>query len=285
MSKTKIIHNLAEFGIITFGAALAAAAIFFFMLPSNVAVGSASALAMVLANFIPLPVFVINLAINVFLLLIGFLLIGPEFGAKTVYTSTMVPVFMGIYEFFFPHFKSLTEDPLLDVLCYIIVVGMAMAILFSKNASSGGLDIVGKVINKYFRVELGKAIAMAGMCVAASSVFVSDIKSVVLSIFGTYLSGIILDHFIFGFNIKKRVCFISNKEKEIVEFILKNLHSGATYYEATGAYDDKTRREVITILTKNEYSKLMAFIAKTDPDAFVTVYTVNEVLYKPKNIA
>ena len=142
MKKAKIINSIKDFLIITFGAVLAAAAIYFFMLPSHVAVGSASALAMVLGNFIPLPVSMITLAINVFLLIMGFILIGPEFGAKTVYTSIMVPVSMGVFEIIFPNFQSLTQDPLIDVLCYILVVGMAMAILFSRNASSGGLDIV-----------------------------------------------------------------------------------------------------------------------------------------------
>ena len=142
MKKAKFLHNAVEFIIITFGALLAAAAIFFFMLPSNVAVGSGSALAMVLSNFIPLPVSVLSLAINVILLILGFILIGNEFGAKTVYTSIMVPVFMGMFELIFPNFQSLTGEPMLDVLCYILVVGLAMAILFSRNASSGGLDIV-----------------------------------------------------------------------------------------------------------------------------------------------
>ena len=123
MKKAKIINSLKDFLIITFGAVLAAAAIYFFMLPSYVAVGSASALAMVLGNFIPLPVSMITLAINVFLLIMGFILIGPEFGAKTVYTSIMVPVSMGVFEIIFPNFQSLTQDPLVDVLCYILVVG------------------------------------------------------------------------------------------------------------------------------------------------------------------
>lgn len=281
----KAINIIKEYLMITIGVLIAALSIYFFLVPSNVTVGSVSGLGLVLEKLLPFKLSVITFVLNAVLLLIGFIFIGQDFGIKTVYTSLLLPVMLGVLEGLFPNNQPIMGDPFVDIICYLFSVSIGQTIMFNCNASSGGLDIVGKVINKYFRVELGKAIAMAGMCVAASSVFVSDIKSVVLSILGTYLSGIILDHFIFGFNIKKRVCFISNKEKEIVEFILKNLHSGATYYEATGAYDNKTRREVITILTKNEYSKLMAFIAKTDPDAFVTVYTVNEVLYKPKNIA
>lgn len=283
MTKSKFFSNLIDFSIITFGAAIAAAAIFFFMLPSNVAVGSASALAMVLGNIIPLPVSVLNLIINVVLLIIGFILIGPEFGAKTVYTSIMVPVFMGILELIFPNFQSLTEDPLLDVLCYVLIVGVAMAILFSRNASSGGLDIVAKILNKYFKIELGKAYSFTGIAVALTSIFFFDTKIVVLSVLGTYFGGIVVDHFIFGLNIKRRVCVISPKLDEIVDYIIHDLHSGATLNEITGAYENTPRKEVIAIVDKNEYRKLMDYIRRVDPKAFVTVYSVNDMRYQPKN--
>lgn len=282
MTKSGFLHNFKDFSVITFGAALAAAAIFFFMLPSNVAVGSASALAMILANFVPLPVSVINLAINVILLITGFILIGSEFGAKTVYTSIMVPVFMGVFEFFFPHFESLTKEPFLDVLCYILVVGIAMAILFSKNASSGGLDIVAKIINKYLKIDLGKAVSFSGIAVALTSAFCYDTKIVVLSVLGTYFGGIVVDNFIFGLNIKRRVCVISPKLDEILDYILNELHSGATLNEIVGAYDNTRKKEIITIVDKHEYRKLMDFVRKTDPKAFVTVYSVNEISYQPK---
>jgi len=134
--------NIQEFFMITLGTAIVAAAVFFFMLPSHVSVGSGAALAMVLSNFIPLSVSTITLLMNIFLLIIGFLLIGPEFGVKTVYCSILMPLIMGLFEIVFPSFQSLTQDPLLDVVCYILVVGVGLAILFSRNASSGGLDIV-----------------------------------------------------------------------------------------------------------------------------------------------
>lgn len=273
---------LKEFIIITFGAVLAAAAIYFFMLPSHVAVGSASALGMVLSNFIPIPVSVITLLLNIFLLILGFSLIGPEFGAKTVYTAIMVPVAMGVFEIVFPDFKSMTQDPLIDVLCYILVVGMAMAILFSHNASSGGLDIVAKIMNKYLKMDIGRAVSVSGIIVALTSVFCYDTKTVILSVLGTYFGGMIVDHFIFGLNIKRRVCVISPKIDEITDFVLYQLHSGATLNEITGAYHKNKQKEIITIVDKQEFRKLMAFVKEIDPKAFVTVYAVNEICYQPK---
>lgn len=278
----KTLSALKEYLVITLGVIIAAVGVYFFLVPSGITIGSVSGLGLVLEKILPFKLSTITFVLNALLLIVGFIFIGRDFGIKTIYTSLMLPVFLGIFENICPDIRSLMGDPFVDMVCCIFVLSIGQTIIFNCNASSGGLDIIGKILNKYFHIELGKAISMAGLCVAVSAIFVSDIKSVILSILGTYLSGIVLDHFIFGFNIKKRVCFISDKEDEIVEFILNDLHSGATYYQATGAYDLAPRREVITILNKSEYSKLMNFMAKTDPDAFVTVYTVNEVLYKPK---
>lgn len=277
-------RSVREYFIITAATAIVAAAVYFFMIPSHVTVGSGSALALVLSNFIPLPVSALTLALNIILLLIGFLFIGPEFGAKTVYSTILLSVFLRIYEVLFPDFESLTGDAFLDMIGYILVVGIGLALAFSCNASSGGLDIVAKLMNRYLRMELGKAMSVSGMLVALSSALCYDKKTVVLSIIGTYFGGLIVDHFIFGLNLKRRVCILSPKVNEITEYILHELHSGASLYDAIGAYDNVVRREINTIVDNQEYRKLMDFVRKVDPKAFVTVYSVNEVRYQPKDI-
>ena len=278
----KIRNTIKEFLIITFGTVIVAAAVFFFMLPSHVSVGSGAALAMVLSNFIPLSVSTITLLMNVILLIIGFLLVGPEFGVKTVYCSILMPIVMGIFEQIFPDFQSITQDPLLDVICYILVVGVGLSILFPHNASSGGLDIVAKIMNKFLRMDMGRAMSISGIVVALSSALCYDTKIVVLSVLGTYFGGMIVDHFIFDRDIKRRVCVISEKLDVIVDYVLHDLHSGATINEIIGAYDNTPRREMITIVDKQEYRRLMDFVRTTDPKAFVTVYSVSEMRYTPK---
>ena len=273
---------LKETGILTVAIAIIAAAVYFFLVPSHASVSSISGLGIVLSNFIPLPLSVITMILNVVLLLIGFVTCGKEFGVKTVYTSVMLPVFLGIFEILFPNFGSLTDSQELDVLCYILVVSVGLSILFNRNASSGGLDIVAKIMNKYLHMELGKAMSLSGMCVALSAALVYDKKTVVLSILGTYFNGIILDHFIFDNNIKRRVCIITKKEEELRQFITRDLHSGATIYEATGAYNFEKHNEIITIVDKSEYQKLMKFINELDPKAFITVYNVSSMKYQPK---
>lgn len=278
----KRMETVWEFAMITIATTIVAAAVFFFLIPSHVSVGSISGLAIVIGNFIPLPISAITMILNVALLIVGFLFVGREFGGKTVYTSILLPVVIGIFEKIFPNNTSITADPFLDMICYVFVVSIGLAMLFNRNASSGGLDIVAKLMNKFLHMDLGNAMSVSGMVAALSSALVYDKKIVVLSVLGTYLNGIVLDHFIFGFNLKKRVCIVSQKEEEIRNFILHELHSGATVYEAYGAYNLQPRREIITIVDKNEYAKLMTFIEKKDPTAFVTVYTVNKIIYRPK---
>lgn len=279
----KIRKTVEEFLIITVGTVIVAAAVFFFMLPSQVSVGSGAALAMVLSNFIPLSVSTITLIMNVGLLIIGFILVGPEFGVKTVYCSVLMPLVMGVFEQIFPDFQSITQDPLLDVMCYILVVGVGLAILFSRNASSGGLDIVAKIMNKFLGVDLGQAMSTSGLVVALSSALCYDSRTVVLSLLGTYFGGLVVDHFIFGLNIKRRVCVISEHHlEEVVNFVLHDLHSGATLSEIIGAYDKTPRMEMVAIVDKNEYRQLMDFVRRIDPKAFVTVYSVSDMRYQPK---
>lgn len=281
-TKTDYKSILIEINILTIAIAIIAVAVYFFLVPSHTSISSMSGLGIVLSNFVPLPLSAITMILNVVLLIIGFFTCGKEFGLKTVYTSVMLPVFLGIFENIFPNTGSITNSQELDVLCYILVVSVGLSILFNRNASSGGLDIVAKIINKYFHMELGKAMSLSGMCVALSAALVYDKKTVVLSVLGTYFNGIILDHFIFDHNIKRRVCIITKKEEELRQFIVRDLHSGATIYEAIGAYNMEKRNEIITIVDKGEYQKLMKYINREDPEAFITVYTVSDMRYLPK---
>lgn len=271
-----------EVAILTVAVAIIAAAVYFFLVPSHASVSSISGLGIVLSNFVPLSLSAITMILNVVLLIIGFFTCGREFGAKTVYTSILLPVFIGLFERLFPDIGSLTDSQELDVLCYILVVSVGLSILFNRNASSGGLDIVAKIMNKYLHIELGRAMSLSGMCVALSAALVYDKKTVVLSVLGTYFNGLVLDHFIFDQNIKRRVCIITKKEEELRHFILTDLHSGATVYESYGAYNMEKRREIITIVDKGEYQKLMNFMNREDPWAFITVYTVSDMRYQPK---
>lgn len=280
----KVKEKIIDYLIITLATVVAASSVFFFLVPSNVSVGSVSGLAIILSNFIPLSVATLTMLMNIILLIIGFIFIGKDFGVKTVYTSLLVPAVMWVLEQVFPNFQSLTGDQTLDVISFCALSGISLSILFIHNASSGGLDIVAKILNRYLRMDFGRAVGVVGMAVALSSAFVYDAKTVVLSVLGTYFSGMVLDHFIFGSTLKKKVCVISEKNEEILDFVLHKMHSGATTYDATGAYTNNVHKEIVVVVYKNEYLDLINFITRIDPNAFITVYSINEVIFRPKNI-
>ena len=281
-SNNHVTELIKETLVLTAAMAIVAGAVYFFLLPSHASVSSISGLGIILSNFVPLPLSAITMILNILLLIIGFFTCGKEFGAKTVYTSIVLPLFLALFERIFPNIGSLTDSQELDVLCYILTVSIGLSILFNRNASSGGLDIVAKIMNKYLHMDLGRAMSLSGMCVALSAALVYDKKTVVLSILGTYFNGIILDHFIFNHNVKRRVCIITKKEEALRRCIVEDLHSGATIYEAIGAYNMERHNEIITIVDKNEYQKLMNYISREDPLAFITIYNVSDMRYQPK---
>ena len=278
----KQINALKDILVITLATIVVGFAVFFFLEPSGVAIGSISSLAMILQHLIPWKLSTLTMSLNVILLIIGFLFIGQGFGLKTVYTSILLPLTLRVLEELLPDYSSLMGDPFLDMLCYVFLVSIGLALLFNHNASSGGLDIVAKLLNKFLRMDLGTANAMSGFAVAALSAFVSAPKLVILSFLGTYLNGIILDHFIFGFELKKRVCILTDQTEAVRLFITQELHSGASLYALQGAYHLEPRQEIITIVDKHEYLKLMNYVEKIDPHAFLTVYNVNKIIYEPK---
>ena len=260
-------------------------AVYYIMMPSKLVVGTISGLVIVLTNFVPLQASTLTFLLNVFLLILGFIFIGKEFGSKTVIASLLLPVYLRIFEIVTPNPPELTEDLLMNTLCFVLVISLGQAILFNINASSGGLDIVGKLMNKYLHIDIGTSLAISGFVIAATSILVYDRQILIHSLLGTYLGGVVLDHFLDGFRIRKKLSIISPKYPEIKDFVVTQLHRGVTLYHVHGGWDNQERVELVTILQKNEYAQVLAFISKVDPHAFVTVSTTGEVIgeWNPHN--
>ncbi len=270
-------ETLREYGLITAGSVLIAAAVGFFMVPGDLVLGSVAGLAMVLSQVLPLRVATLNMILNILFLLLGFIFMGRSFGAKTVYASVLYPALVWGIDMVLPDLASMTGDTWLDLLCFIFLVSAGQAILFHVNASSGGLDVPAKILNKYFHIDIGKAVTVCGLVTVVSSVLVYDLRTMIVGILGTYLNGVVVDEFVSGFSRKKRVCILSDRHEEIKEYILHKLSRGVTVYQAVGGFEGKERPELVTILTKTEYAQLMAYVRRTDPDAFLTVTAVSEV--------
>ena len=276
MKSTK--ERIQDYIIITIGTIIASFSVFFFLTPSHLAVGSISGLAVLIAKFVPMTVGTLLIILNGICLLLSAIFVGKEFTYRTLYPSILLPIVIRILEKIYPNMQSLMGDQFLDMLGYLFLYALGASLLFMNNASSGGLDVITKIMNKYFHMELGTAMSGCGMAVAIPSIFIYDIKTGLLSILGTYFQGIILDHFLFGFSIKKKVCVVSDHIEEIRDYVINVMHSGATFYEATGAFDYRNYKELNIIVNRQEYVTLINLIDKVDPDAFVSVYNVSEIM-------
>lgn len=276
MKSTK--ERIKDYIIITIGTIIASFSVFFFLTPSHLVVGSISGLAVLIAKFVPMTVGTLLIILNGICLLLSAIFVGKEFTYRTLYPSILLPIVIRILEKVYPNMQSLMGDQFLDMLGYLFLYALGASLLFMNNASSGGLDVITKIMNKYFHMELGTAMSVCGMAVAIPSIFIYDIKTGLLSILGTYFQGIVLDHFLFGFSIKKKVCVVSDHIEEIRDYVINVMHSGATFYEATGAYDYRRYKELNIIVNRQEYVALINLIDKVDPDAFVSVYNVSEIM-------
>ncbi len=278
-----------EFFIMTVGMLLTAAAIYYFLVPSKLIVGSTSGLAIVvsdvLASFgINIKVSVCLETINIILLLIAFILVGKEFGAKTVYATIVLGPMMDFLEWIYPY-ENLIEagqttvmaDPWFDLLCFVLLLSAAQALLFNINASTGGLDIPAKIINIYFHTEIGTAVSVAGFIVSCTAFFINPFRLVVIGLIGTWINGIAVDYFTAGINKRKRVSIVTQDTDKIRDYIINDLVRGCSIYEVEGGYSHNKQYEVTSFLAQDEFANLMQFIKDNEINAFITAQNVSEV--------
>ena len=279
-----------EFIVMNIAITIAAAGVYYFLVPSNLILGSVAGLAMVLAEFSKmlfggtLSIATLILILNCILLVFAYAFIGKEFGLKTVYASIVLGPIIALFERYLPYqmlmeegTTSVMNDPWLDLLGFVIVVSISQAILFKHNASTGGLDIVGKIINKYMHLEIGTSVAVAGFMICCLAFFINPFSLVALGLIGTWINGIVIDYFSSGLNRKKRVNIIAKDTQSVQEYIIHTLHRGCTLYEITGGYSQERKVMVEALLSIEEFAKLMDFVKKNNVDAFITADSVTEV--------
>ena len=278
-----------ELFLMTAGMMIAAGAVYYFMLPSNLVLGSITGLSIVISNLFGLAgltvkVSVVVTVINAILLLMAWILIGKEFGAKTVYTALILGPLLELWEKIYPYenliepgLTSVMGDPLLDLVCFVLLVSMSQTILFSINASTGGLDILAKIVNKYLHLDIGVSVTVAGAIICCTAFAINPFRLVVTGLVGTWMNGLALDYFMTSLNKRKRVCIISKDHEKIRSYIIDRLHRGCSLYEVRGGYSGEQNIEVQALLTQDEFANLMNYIRNEKIQAFTTAGNVSEI--------
>ena len=278
-----------EFFIITVAMLIAAAAVYYFLMPSNLVIGSITGLSMVISGVFGLfgmnvKVSLVVTIINAILLVMAWLLIGHEFGAKTVYTALILGPFIEFWEKVLPVSRimepgdtSVMGDPWFDLLCFVLILSASQTILFHINASTGGLDILAKIINKYLHFEIGTSVSVAGAIICCTAFATNPFRLVVIGLIGTWINGLALDYFTAGLNRRKRVCIITSQHERIRKYIIEDLQRGCSLYNVTCGYNGHQNIEIQALLTKNEFAALMDYIKANDIHGFITAGNVSEI--------
>jgi uncharacterized membrane-anchored protein YitT (DUF2179 family) len=278
-----------ELIIMTVGMTVAAASVYYFLMPSKLVVGSITGLSIVIGNLlnsagIAIKVSQVIVIINAILLVLAWLLIGKEFGAKTVYTALILGPLVDLWEKILPietllepGQTSLMNDPWFDLLCFVLILSASQTILFHINASTGGLDILAKIVNKYMHIEIGTSVSIAGAIICCTAFAINPFRLVVIGLIGTWINGLALDYFTAGLNRRKRVCIISSQHERLRQYIIENLQRGCSLYNVTGGYNGHQNVEIQALLTKDEFANLMDFIKTNDIHGFITAGNVSEI--------
>lgn len=269
---------IKEYFLVAIGTFIVALGVYYFLVPENLAAGGVSGLAIVINNYIPLSISIINSLLNILLLIIGFIFIGSEFGGKTIFSVVFFSLSMFLMESKYPATMPVTDEILLNLICGIVISAIGLSLVFNQNASTGGTDIIAKIFNKYFNLDMGTGLMAADVVVVVSALFTYGLKTGIVGAFGWFLNGIVVNYFIDGFNIKREVVIITNKPKEIKDFIFSSIERGVTIYKAEGGYTKENKDVIVTTVSKGEYFLLKKELKNLDPDVFVIVRTVQEVI-------
>ena len=278
-----------ELIVMTVGMLIAAAAVYYFLMPSNLVIGSITGLSMVISSLFGLAGLTVKVSlvvtiINALLLVMAWFLIGHEFGAKTVYTALILGPFIEFWEKVFPVDRimepgatSLMGDPWFDLLCFVLILSASQTILFNINASTGGLDILAKIVNKYLHFDIGTSVTVAGALICCTAFAINPFRMVVIGLIGTWINGLALDYFTASLNRRKRVCIISSQYERIRKYIIEELQRGCSLYDVTGGYNGHHNVEIQALLTQDEFASLMSYLKENDIHGFITAGNVSEI--------
>ena len=287
-----------ELVIMILGMMVCAAAVYYFLVPSKLIIGTISGLSIVLNQLMGnvLSLGTLIMIINIILLILAFILIDREFGFKTVFTALILGPLTDFWDWIFPwNIKnsageyilasyndvikdySVMGDPWLDLFCFVLLLCASQALMFSINASTGGLDILAKIVNKYLHFDIGASVSVAGAIICCTAFFINDFRMVVIGLIGTWINGLVVDYFTATLNNHKRLCIVSKDYDRIREYIINTLHRGCTLYEVTGGYSGEKSIELEVLLSKDDFSKLLAWMKDNKINAFSTASNVSEV--------
>lgn len=281
MKHMRFLGNIREFLLVNLGLILTAAGIVLFKAPNGFAIGGVSGLSIIIAKYFPtLNLGIIMFLINAVLMLVGFLFLGKDFGVKTAYSSLALSFFVWLGQELVVLAKPLTDDAMLELIFAILLPSVGSAIVFNQNSSTGGTDILAKILSKKTHIHVGKTLLLSDFLIACAAFPVLGLRSGLYSVLGLVLKGFLIDIVIENLNIRKKIEIVTSDPEPIKQFILKEIHRGITVVDAEGAYTNTKKKVLTVVVDRQQGIRLRDFVHNTDPGAFVIITTTSEIIGK-----
>ena len=280
-SHIRFMKNMRMFLLVNAGLLLVAAGIHFFKVPNGFATGGVSGVSIIVSHLFPtVPVGPMMGIINVLLLGVGFASIGRKFGAMTVYSSFALSGMVWVMDLIIPLTAPLTGDRMLELIFSIILPAVGSAIVFNQNASTGGTDIVAKILSEKTSIEVGKALLIADFLITVVALLVFGVEIGLYSMLGLFAKGFLIDLVMESINTRKQLVIICGKPNEVCAFITETLHRGATVHEGYGAFTHAPKRIITSVMTRHQAVLLRRFVRELDPSSFITIMNTSEIIGK-----
>lgn len=272
--------KLKNFSLLTISTLIMAIGIYFFKFANNFTFGGITGIAVLVAKFLPISASDFSFVVNILLLIIGWIVLGKSFAAKTAYSTILLSVSLSLLERIYPMSHPLTNEPLLELIFAILLPALGSAILFNIGASSGGTDVIAMILKKYTSVDIGKGLMISDLIFTLAGFLVFNVKTGLYSLFGLIMRSALIDNFIESFNRSKYFHVVTSNATCICDFIQNDLQRGATIVNATGAFTGDDKYIILTVLSPSQAVKLRNFIKEHDPKAFLLVSNTSEIIGK-----
>lgn len=270
--------DFKRFLLINIGLFILGCGLYFFLIPSSLAAGGAAGLALVISSLLPNLDYSLVLAIiNISLFIIAFIVLGKDFGGYTLYASLSLSAMIFVLETLYPMAKPFTDDLFINLVFGILISGVGMGIVFNQNTSTGGTDIIAKIINKYTHLDIGKCLLMSDFLITLFAAYVFGPRLGMYSLLGVIINSFVIDKMIAGFNTKINIIIITNEYEKVNDYIINKIERGTTIFHATGGYSNHEKRIINSIVDRREYIKIRDYVKLIDHRAFVSVSYISEV--------
>ena len=264
--------------LITIGSLIMAVGLVQFLIPHKIVTGGVSGIATIIYHIFHIPAGITMLALNIPLFLLGLWQFGKKFGVKTIYGILSLSIFTDLLDRGLK-LQALTDDIFLSTLYGGVILGLGLGLIFKGRGTTGGSDIIARIINKYTNLTLGWSfMVIDSMVIGITAMVFGNIDLILFGIIGLVVSSKLVDVMAEGFITEKALIIVSDKWEAISQRILNEIHRGVTGLDSLGTYTNTSKKTLYCVVSVRQVEQVRRVIYEEDENAFVTVNNTAVIL-------